>query len=108
MPQIAGFRGVLGSTRDASRAVYRYHQIFAGPGRSLTRKSVICAVQLTPYTDNLIRPHEHASAAVRDAALEKIRATHTHVDPVLMGFRDPATEVERLCRKAEAAAPIID
>ena len=128
MPQVAGFRGALpvpgkaseviaaGYTpkpgladdivaRDASRAVYRYHQVFAGPGRSFTRKSLYCAVQLTPYTEGQIRPHEHASVAGRDAALAKIRQLGAHVEPVLMGFRDPATEVERLCRKPEANAP---
>jgi hypothetical protein len=130
MPQVAGFRGalptpskaseVVGSSepkpglvadgviaRDASRAVYRYHQVFPGPGRSLTRKSLYCAVQLTPYTDGQIRPHEHASPAGRAAALAQIRSLGAHVEPVLMGFRDPSTEVERLCRKAEANAPYL-
>jgi uncharacterized protein (DUF1015 family) len=118
MPQVAGFRGVLqpgdpkpglaGATRDGSRAVYRYHQTFAGPGRALTRKSLLCAVQLTPYSEGQIRPHEHASPAGRDAALARIKTLGAHVEPVLMGFRDPATEVERLCRKSETAAPALD
>ena len=128
MPQVAGFRGALPTpskasevvgaaelkpglvadgviARDASRAVYRYHQVFPGPGRALTRKSLVCAVQLTPYSDGQIRPHELASPAGRDAALAMMRALGAHVEPVLMGFRDPSTEVERLCRKAEANAP---
>lgn len=113
MPQVAGFRGALQPTdakaaRDGSRAVYRYHQTFAGPGRQLTRKSVLCAVQLTPFNEGQIRPHEHASPAGRDAALAQIRALGMHVEPVLMGFRDPSTEVERLCRKHETAAPALD
>lgn len=119
MPQIAGFRGALqipadpkpglaGVPRDASRSVYRYHQIFPGPGRSLTRKSLFCAVQVTPYTDNVIRPHEHASPAGRDAYAARIRQLGAHVQPVLMGFRDPSTEVERLCRKHENAPPAVD
>jgi hypothetical protein len=126
MPQVAGFRAALPTpakvrevvdqyepkpgladgviARDRS-GVYRYHQIFAGPGRTFTRKSLYCAVQLTPYTDGQIRPHEHASPAGRDAALAKMRTLGGHVEPVLMGFRDPSTEVERLCRKTEANAP---
>lgn len=119
MPQVAGFRGALqlpdepkpglaGVARDASRAVYRYHQIFAGPGRSLTRKSLYAAVQLTPYSEGQIRPHEHSSPAGKAAALARIEALGAHVEPVLMGFRDPATEVERLCRKAEGGAPVVD
>jgi len=131
MPQIAGLRGVLptpaklaavtagtvdvakgladGSlVRDGSRAVYRYHQVFAGPGRSLTRKSLVCAVKLAPWSEGSIRPHEAVVPAAREAALATIRAGGLHPEPVLMGFRDPATEVERLCRKAEAGAPALE
>jgi uncharacterized protein (DUF1015 family) len=130
MPQVAGFRGALPTpaklaevvstyepkakladgviARDASRCVYRYHQVFSGPGRSLTRKSLFCAVQLTPYTEGQIRPHEHSSPAGRDAALARIKALGAHVEPVLMGFRDPSTEVERLCRKAETNVPSLE
>ncbi|HLL25741.1 MAG TPA: DUF1015 family protein, partial [Kofleriaceae bacterium] len=132
MAQIAGFRGVLPApakladvvaggytptpglaadgmlARDASRCVYRYHQVFAGPGRSLTRKSLFCAVQLIPFADGQIRPHEHVSPAGRDAALATIRTLGGHVDAVLLGFRDPATEVERLCRKVEATSPALE
>ena len=119
MPQIAGFRGALqlpddippnlaGVPRDGSRAMYRYHQVFAGPGRPLTRKSLVCAVQLTPYTEGMIRPHEHAVPAERDAWAARIRALHAHVQPVVMGYRDPATEVERLCRKLEGGVPHVE
>lgn len=131
MPQIAGLRGVVptpaklaevtagavdvakgladGSfVRDASRAVYRYHQVFPGAGRAFTRKSLVCAVKLAPWTEGSIRPHEAVVPAARDAALAAIRAAGgIHTEPVLMGFRDPATEVERLCRKAEGQAPAL-
>jgi len=113
MPQVAGLRGAIAkpgeeTKRDPTRAMYRYHQVFAGPGRSLTRKSLFCAVQLTPYSEGAIRPHEQSSPAGRDAALAKIKASGTHTEPVLFGYRDPANEIERLCRKAESGTPIID
>ena len=120
MAQIAGFRGVLDlegasddrplakATRDGSRAIYRCHQLYPGPGRTLTRKSIYCAVQLKPYSDGSIRPHEHAAAHERDAALAKIRTLGGHVDAVLMGYRDPATEVERLVRKWESGTPHVE
>lgn len=131
MPQIAGFRGVLPDPakanelaakpldvkpglaagalkRDGSRAVYRYHQVFTGPGRALTRKSLLCAVQLSPWTDGIVRPHEATDAAARDAALARIKAAGAHVEPVVAGFRDPATEVDRLMRKVESAKPTLE
>jgi len=105
MPQIAGFRGAIaGGERDAGRAVYRYHQTFAGPGgRPLVRKMLVCAVRLTPWQDLEVRPHEVAPPAARDAELARIRETRKHTAPVLAGFRDPATEADRIFRKAESS-----
>lgn len=109
MPHIAGFRGIaLGAERDQTRAIYRYHQRFAGPGRTFERRNLILAVALSPYAEGLIRPHEATTDDARAAALAQIRGARAHTVPVLAGFRDPATEVDRLFRKAEAAKPTIE
>ncbi|MGN6104140.1 MAG: DUF1015 family protein [Kofleriaceae bacterium] len=127
MSQIAGFRGVLAQdaakpagadlakrlaagslVRDPGRAVYRYHQVFAGHGgRPMVRKSVICAVQLAPWSDGAVRPHEAVVPAARDAALAKIRTNRGHTEPFVAGYRDPASEVDRLMRRVEATQPTL-
>ncbi len=113
MPHIAGFRGVLSdpsgtAERDPVRALYRYHQRFAGPGRTFERKNLIAAVALSPYADGVVRPHETSVAAERDAALASITRDREQVDPVLLGFRDPANEVDRLFRKVESGKPTLE
>ena len=128
MPQIAGFRGVvqqdvpkpgapeLGKalaagtlTRDPSRAVYRYHQVFAGSGgRSFVRRSLVCAVRLAPWADRSVRPHEATTPAAREAALAAIRANGAHTHPVVAGFRDGPLEVDRLMRRFEGGRPTIE
>ena len=129
MPQIAGLRGVLpdpaklgaiaprdlgtglaGGTllRDPGRSVYRYHQIFAGPGRAFTRKNLILAVRLSPWSEGSIRPHEATTPTGRDAELARIRANGGYGDPILAGFRDPPEEVDRLFRKTEGGKPTLD
>src|SRR5688572_33434962 len=128
MPQIAGFRGVLSQdvskagaielgkglasgalTRDASRSVYRYHQVFAGSsGRSFVRKSLVCAIRLTPWTERSVRAHEATVPAAREAALAAIRANGGHTQPVLAGFRDGPLEVDRLMRKFEGGRPVVE
>lgn len=94
--------------RDPGRAVYRYHQTFAGPGRTLTRKSFACAVRLSPFAEGMIRPHEAALPAEREAALARIRANRAHTEPVVFGVRDNAGEIERAFRKADAQRPTFD
>jgi uncharacterized protein (DUF1015 family) len=133
MPHVAGLRGVVpeaskiaevlqgagldlakglaaGSlVRDPGRAIYRYHQTFAGPGgRSYTRKSLFCVVRLAEWSEGAIRPHEATTEAQRAAALAKIRANGAHTEAVLCGVRDAASEVDRLFRKAESGRPTFE
>ena len=85
MPHIAGFRGVLhDGEREPVRSIYRYHQRFAGPGRTFERKSLVVAVALSPYSEGVIRPHELTVEADREAALAALRIelerTERHLD----------------------------
>src|SRR4051812_34871301 len=113
MPHIAGLRGVVSpdptkeGARDPSRAVYRYHVAFAGPGRQFVRKSFLCAVRLSPWSEGMIRPHETVTDAARADALAQIKATGRHTRAVLAGIRDTAGEVERIFRRAESTAPTL-
>ncbi len=115
MPHVAGLRGVVtdpssnAPAQDATRAVYRYHQAFAGPGgRTLTRKSVILAARLAPWSEGMIRPHEETTPAQVEAVLAQLRATRTVADPVLAGIRDGASEIDRLFKKVDATPPTVE
>jgi uncharacterized protein (DUF1015 family) len=109
MPHIAGFRGVLsGSEREPLRAIYRYHQRFAGPGRTFERRNLVLAVAMSPYAEGVIRPHEATTQAARDAALAQLRTTKTQTTPILAGYRDPATEVDRLFKKIDGGKPTLE
>lgn len=88
--------------------MYRYHQAFAGPGRTFTRKNLFMAVRLAPWADGEIRPHEATLPAQRDAALAKIRSAGGQLEPFVAGYRDQPGEVERLLRKFEGGAPTLD
>src|SRR4029077_8802940 len=118
MPLIAGFRGALWDpskvelgkvasapisdvpghltrgelVRDSKRAVYRYHQTFTHQNRRLTRKSVIAAIELVPWSAGNVRPHETADPATREAALRAIAAAGGHTEPVFAGYRDAPGE----------------
>ncbi len=134
MPQIAGFRGALWApgkvelaavaaapidgvkdrlargelVRDATRALYRYHQTFAHRGRSVTRKATIAAAKLLPWSEGMIRPHEATDAKARDAARAAIAAAGAHTQPVVAGYRDAALELDRLMRGPESDRPALE
>ncbi|HEX2686042.1 MAG TPA: DUF1015 family protein [Kofleriaceae bacterium] len=95
---------------DAVRGVYRYHQAFAEPatGRTVVRKLFLCAVRLEPWTEALIRPHEATVPAHKAAALAAVQATKVSPAPVFAGYRDAATEIDRLFRKVDGDKPTLE
>lgn len=107
MPHVAPLRGTVSGARDATRAVYRYHQTFNLGGRPVTRRLLVAAARLSPWSEGVIRPHEAADPALREAELAAIRATSSHTAPVLAGYRDAATEIERLFRGIDGATPTV-
>ena len=134
MPQIAGFRGALWDAskvdlgkvvaspvtgvgdrlakgelvRDASRALYRYHQVFEHGGRTVTRQTLLCALRLEPWTEGVVRPHEQTDPTARDAATASITEAGAHTEAVFAGYRDAAREVDRLFRAVEGGKPTVE
>lgn len=109
MPHIAGFRGTLpDGTRDATRALYRYHQVFQRDGRTLVRRHLVCAAMLSPYSDGTIRPHLAADPAKVAAELARVRETHKYNAMVFAGYRDAPGECDRQFRRIEDGKPTLE
>jgi uncharacterized protein (DUF1015 family) len=77
-------------------------------GRALVRKMVVCAVRLEPWSEPLVRPHEVTPPAATAAALAQIRASKRVSAPVFAGYRDPATEIDRLFRRVDGERPTLE
>jgi hypothetical protein len=99
-------RGEL--VRDQTRALYRYHQTFEIDGRSVTRKMMIAALRLEPWTEGTIRAHEATDPGALQAAIEGVAYERAHTTPVFAGYRDAAGELDRLFRKTEDTRPNVD
>lgn len=132
MPQIAGFRGLLPTAdkvaevidgspdrfaaqvadgtrvREPSRALYRYHQVFALGGRTVTRKATIVALRLEPWSERQIRNHAVADPTRRQREHARIVATRAHLEPVFAGYRDNAGEVDRMFRSVDVGRPVYE
>lgn len=110
MPHIAAFHGTLtgSQVRDPARALYRYHQTFSLGGRPVTRRTLLCVARLAPWSEGVIRPHEAVVPAARAAELAAIKAARGHKGAVLAGYRDAATEVDRVFRKVEGETPALE
>lgn len=94
--------------RDTTRAVYRYHQIFSAGPRTFVRKNWFAAIAVGPWDETMVRPHEAIDPTMKAAELARISSSGVYADPVLVGYRDAAGEVDRLFRKAEDTPPVYD
>jgi uncharacterized protein (DUF1015 family) len=96
--RLAGWQteGIL--RRDTTPALYRYHQEFTDRelNRIVTRKGLIAAVALSPWSAGVIRPHETTFTAPREDRARLLDSTRVHLSPVFAMYEDPAGDVEQL------------
>lgn len=101
-------QGVL--EQQPSRAMYRYHQEYTLAelgGRTLVRRGLLCAVRLPSLQDGGIKTHQAVREDVVQAHAAAYLRHRLHAAPALAAFRDPAAEIDRLFRRTEATAPLV-
>jgi uncharacterized protein (DUF1015 family) len=75
--------GVL--VRDAEPAVWILEETFPGlDGGTRTRSGLVARVELTPYSDGQVLPHERTFERQKDARLELLRAARTKLSPIFL------------------------
>lgn len=84
--------------RDPHPVLYRYDQEFTDPenGRVVTRRGVLAAVALSPWSERVVRPHEATLAAPREDRARLLAATRVHLSPVFAAYDDPERGSEPL------------
>jgi len=97
--------GVL--MRDPEPSFYVYHQTFHSPeGVTLRRRALIAALELTPFEEGIVLPHERTLTAPKEDRLQLFRATQVSFEPVFLLYPDPANRINALLDAAvEGCAP---
>jgi uncharacterized protein (DUF1015 family) len=99
--------GVL--TRDAEPAFYRLDQTFAPPGAAagaapITRRGFLALVELVPFSERVVLPHERTLSGPKADRLELFRATRTNLSPGFMLYRDARRELDPALSDGEVLA----
>ena len=101
-------QGVLVESTRPSLYVYRQTFPSAVTGRTLERTGVFAALQLSPYEDGVVLPHEYTKPRAKADRLELMRATRANTEPIMVLYEDPGLEIIGVVRDAAtAAAPIL-
>jgi uncharacterized protein (DUF1015 family) len=102
-----------GSLREDDRpAIYRYEQTFSfdvGTGdRSYTRKGFFALIQLSPFADRIVLPHEHTLSGPKVDRFKLIKTTQAHFSEIFALYRDPTGEAEAVLDHATTGKPDVD
>lgn len=97
---------------DAQPAIYRYEQTFTfdtgtGP-RKYVRKGFIAAIELSPFSDRIVLPHEYTLSGPKVDRFKLIKTTQAHFSQIFALYRDPQGEAEAVLERAAAGAPTVD
>jgi len=96
--------GIL--VEDASPAIYVLEQDWEHEGTPIRRRGFIAAVQLHPFSDGVILPHERTLPKAVSDRLHLTRATAANLSQVFGLFSDPAGETDALLEMATADEPL--
>jgi uncharacterized protein (DUF1015 family) len=101
--------GVL--ARDPEPAFYRLDQTFLPPGapagaRPITRRGFLALVELVPFAERVVLPHERTLSGPKADRLELFRATHANLSPGFMLYRDAQRQLDAPLATAEVIAEL--
>jgi uncharacterized protein (DUF1015 family) len=100
--------GVL--MREGAPALYVYHQSFRLPdGTERTRKAFIAALELTPFGEGIVLPHERTLSGPKVDRLNLMRATGANFGLIFMLYPDRENRINALLDAAIGdRAPNVD
>jgi uncharacterized protein (DUF1015 family) len=88
-------------TRETNPALYVLHQAFHLPdGQQYTRRALIAALELTPFDEGIVLPHERTLAGPKLDRLNLARATQTYFGNIFMLYPDDENRVNALLEEA--------
>jgi uncharacterized protein (DUF1015 family) len=84
--------GVL--VREEEPAVWAMEETFSGAdGATRRRRGLVARVELTPYSDGQVLPHERTFERQKDARLELLRAVRTKLSPIFLVHEGSPPEI---------------
>lgn len=91
--------------RDGVPAIYAYHQRFQHESRDYTRRMFVANVQLSPFSEGKVLPHEQTFGGPKEDRLALMRATRCQLSPILGMYTDPDNVVGKALDPLTADEP---
>jgi len=93
--------------REDEPAVYLYHVEYGLPsGKRLTRKGLLCLVQLAEFAEGIVKPHEKTFSGVTSDRLRLLDTCHCQFSPIFSLYPDPEGQIMALLESACPETPL--
>jgi uncharacterized protein (DUF1015 family) len=93
---------------DPRPGYYLHETRFDYGGASHTRRDLIAAIGVEPWSTGDVLPHEDTMAGPKADRLELLRATHLTASPIWLMHRDPIDALQQAWSAAEQRHPDVD
>lgn len=93
--------------RESQPAFYIARQEFTINGQKISRTGIIAAVELHPYSDNIVFPHEQTFSAPKADRLNMLRTVQKDLEPVFLMFEDPEEKSIKFMAEVAETQPAI-
>ncbi|MDO9556712.1 MAG: DUF1015 domain-containing protein [Coriobacteriia bacterium] len=92
--------------KDLAPAIYVLEQSWEHDGRHVRRRALVGAIELRPFSDGVVLPHERTLPKALDDRLRMTRACAANLSQVFGLFTDPAGETDPVFENAMRSEPI--
>jgi uncharacterized protein (DUF1015 family) len=89
--------------RDEQPMLYVYEQDFTYNGQSHTRRALLAGVEVQPWEEGAVKPHEYTMSGPKADRLSLLKATRTQFSPIFMIARDRAGQLQQFMAETVAA-----
>ncbi|MXZ62769.1 MAG: DUF1015 domain-containing protein, partial [Chloroflexi bacterium] len=96
--------GVL--VREERPAYYVYEQRTAIGSERIARRCCFARMQLSPFAEGVVRPHEHTMSGPKADRLALLSATRVNISPLLVMYRDASGSAARAIEGATSGDPV--
>lgn len=93
--------------REQEPTIYLYHTEYGLPsGKRLTRKGLLCLVQLAEFAEGIVKPHEKTFSGVTSDRLSLLDTCHAQFSPIFSLYPDAQGQIMTLLEGACPAEPL--
>lgn len=94
--------------QEQGNCYYLYEQCYTYNQVNYSRRGIIAALKLTPYSERVVLPHELTMSGPKADRLELLKSLRTNVSPIFTLFPDPEQQLDHYFSSVSRETPMLE